>query len=317
MVRFQRPAGFTGLAVAVLVAVALGSYTLTRTIGSQAEALPRGPNPFSNAQAEATGAIPIVSGQIDPHVTLSVPAIARGTITLRAAATPARPGSTVVFQMREGSAWRTVARGIQESDGTATTIWRPSISGIFSVRSATPSTIDVPATVSAPVNTALLATGARVIRWREWIEPGLGGNAEFIAKLRATFIDARGWGALGTVTFRYVESGPVDLMAKLATPKTTDRLCAPADTRGKWSCHANRSIVINSTRWFEGSPTLDLSIDDYRTLVVNHETGHALGLAHAGCPGRGEAAPAMMQQSKGLDGCRPNPWPLARERSRV
>ena len=56
------------------------------------------------------------------------------------------------------------------------------------------------------------------------------------------------------------------------------------------------------------------SLRDYRHLVVNHETGHWLGRAHRGCPGQGQAAPVMMQQSKALDGCRFNAWPRPDER---
>ena len=50
-------------------------------------------------------------------------------------------------------------------------------------------------------------------------------------------------------------------------------------------------------------------------MVVNHETGHWLGRGHAGCPRPGALAPVMMQQSKGLDGCRLNPWPTGREQA--
>ena len=59
------------------------------------------------------------------------------------------------------------------------------------------------------------------------------------------------------------------------------------------------------------------TVRDYRHLVVNHETGHWLGLGHASCPRRGSKAPVMMQQSKGTGGCRLNPWPLPREAARV
>ena len=84
----------------------------------------------------------------------------------------------------------------------------------------------------------------------------------------------------------------------------------------QWSCRAGRFVVINQTRWKFASPSWNgagKSLRDYRHLVVNHETGHWLGHGHLGCPGPGRLAPVMMQQSKGLFGCRHNPWPLGSE----
>lgn len=59
------------------------------------------------------------------------------------------------------------------------------------------------------------------------------------------------------------------------------------------------------------------SLHDYRHDVINHEAGHWLGLVHVGCPGAGEPAPVMQQQSIGLDGCDANVWPLPHERDVV
>lgn len=52
----------------------------------------------------------------------------------------------------------------------------------------------------------------------------------------------------------------------------------------------------------------------YRTYLLLHECGHALGLGHTTTCGAGGLAPVMMQQTRGLRGCVPNVWPLPSER---
>ena len=85
-----------------------------------------------------------------------------------------------------------------------------------------------------------------------------------------------------------------------------------------WSCRVGNAVIINQTRWLHASDSWNSaggSLDSYRHYVVNHETGHWLGFGHAFCPGAGQLAPVMQQQSKGLQGCRHNTWPVSGELS--
>ena len=54
----------------------------------------------------------------------------------------------------------------------------------------------------------------------------------------------------------------------------------------------------------------DTSLVAYRQYLVNHEVGHAIGMGHQDCPGIGQLAPVMMQQSKTIGECAPNSWPF-------
>ena len=53
------------------------------------------------------------------------------------------------------------------------------------------------------------------------------------------------------------------------------------------------------------------NIHEYRTYVLLHECGHALGLGHRECTGG--PAPIMLQQTRGLGECTKNLWPLETE----
>ncbi|MET1033315.1 MAG: DUF3152 domain-containing protein, partial [Candidatus Saccharimonadales bacterium] len=83
-----------------------------------------------------------------------------------------------------------------------------------------------------------------------------------------------------------------------------------------WSCRVGPNVVINFDRWQGASSSWNANggtLDDYRHMVINHETGHWLGFGHASCGGAGQLAPVMQQQSIDLQGCKFNPWPSTSE----
>ena len=71
--------------------------------------------------------------------------------------------------------------------------------------------------------------------------------------------------------------------------------------------------MLNAGRWRDGAPAFAGTLMRYRRFMANHEVGHALGHGHRDCPAAGAPAPVMMQQTKGVGSCRPNPWPLDAE----
>ncbi|MDR2566189.1 MAG: DUF3152 domain-containing protein [Bifidobacteriaceae bacterium] len=138
--------------------------------------------------------------------------------------------------------------------------------------------------------------------------------ADFAAQAQAALDDPSGWRTAG-VGFDRVAGGG-DFTLWLATP---DQMTGFAeDCSPEYSCRVGRDVVINEERWLRGAlpGALDgLELDVYRAMVVNHEVGHWLGHDHSGCPGPGQSAPLMMQQSKGLDGCVANQYPLPEEQT--
>lgn len=120
--------------------------------------------------------------------------------------------------------------------------------------------------------------------------------------------DPRGWGRGGAMSFARTD-GDADVVVVLASPATAQRLCARLDTGGTLSCRVGDRAVLTHHRWVLAHPDYGDDRTGYRHYVVNHEVGHVLGYGHVRCPGPGAPAPVMMQQTKGLLGCAPNPWP--------
>ncbi len=151
----------------------------------------------------------------------------------------------------------------------------------------------------------------RLIRYDVRIEKNLALDPKTEARRIARILnDERSWRGTGQWRFELVSRAQdADVHAYIATPQTTDQLCAPWRTRGEVSCQNGNRVVLNAKRWIRGAPAYRGDLKNYRRYLVNHEFGHTLGKQHQLCPGRGRTAPVMMQQTKGLRGCTANPWP--------
>lgn len=169
-------------------------------------------------------------------------------------------------------------------------------------------------TVTVPQTTSV--GSGRTVTYALQIENGLGVDTAQVARtVGADLLDARGWQGVDHVRFVQLSAADLAKGAKptafitLASPKTVDKLCAPLDTEGEWSCGRNGRAVLNYERWALGVPYFNGDLTTYRAYMVNHEVGHLLGHQHQHCAQAGDYAPVMQQQSMGLQGCKAWPWP--------
>lgn len=129
---------------------------------------------------------------------------------------------------------------------------------------------------------------------------------EFVHSVEEILADRRGWWRAGLDIVR-VDSGG-DFTVILASPQEVDNaheVCSP-----EYSCRVGDEVYINDHNWRNGTEAWTASIGSYRQYLVTHEVGHWLGLGHYDCPGQGQRAPVMQQQSIDMQGCVENSWPL-------
>jgi hypothetical protein len=154
----------------------------------------------------------------------------------------------------------------------------------------------------------------RTVTYSLAVDGAVVSDVNELARVAAeTYANPQGWRGAG-IQFVRVDSGG-DFTLMLANPRrveTYDPVCSYL-----YSCTVGRYVVINDIRFAYGSPAWPGPLDWYRKMVINHETGHWLGLGHAYCPAPGAPAPVMQQQSIDMQGCRINAWPLPDELAAV
>ncbi|MFC0624884.1 DUF3152 domain-containing protein [Kribbella deserti] len=162
-----------------------------------------------------------------------------------------------------------------------------------------------------PGDSRTIGTDGPLLRYRVVVERGIQGvdRAALARFIRATYADPRGWTGGGKRRLRQV--GPnesFDYVLMLVTPATRDNICGGGYDRYT-SCRIKDRVVLNVARWVHGVPNYGASLETYRQYMINHESGHRFGNGHELCPAAGAPAPVMEQQTLGLHGCTPNPWP--------
>lgn len=170
----------------------------------------------------------------------------------------------------------------------------------------------VPVTVP---QTTTVRTG-RLVTYSLRVEGGMHADTAAIARaFGSALLDRRGWQGVDHVRFvqvtpRQVANGTRPRITVLvASPVQVAKLCAPLPTHGDTSCETSAHVVLNYKLWMRGVPYFKGLLDQYREYMVNHEVGHALGHGHQYCSRKGAYAPVMQQQTLGLHGCQPWPWP--------
>jgi hypothetical protein len=164
--------------------------------------------------------------------------------------------------------------------------------------------------VTAPGTSRVYGHSGTLLRFQVQVETDIKGiKVSAFADRVVSILGARqGWTAGGDWRFQRVGPGAsTDFVLHLVTPGTRDAMCHD-DPDGYTSCRYQNDVMINVSRWVHGVPYYT-NLNDYRDYAISHEVGHRLGHGHQLCPGKGKKAPTMQQQTLGLHGCVPNPWP--------
>ena len=237
-----------------------------------------------------------------------------GNVVVRGKVRPAFRGGAVILEKRVDGSWRRIARDHQNADGEySIRVGSGAKRGTYHYRVVVPNTKAHRQATSERLSLDVVRVVTYQIERRGRIVASMEKFRKTVAKIYA---DQRGW-SRAYVHFKRLKRG-ADFSVVLAQAEYVPRFAPICDAY--WSCRVGRYVIINQDRWRFGTPYFlrtGATLAQYRAMVVNHETGHWFGLGHSTCAKRGALAPVMMQQSKGLHGCKPNPWPLPGEIARV
>lgn len=227
-------------------------------------------------------------------------------ITVAGSLDPAPAGAVVRLERWSGRRWSLVERVEPAADGSWQAVSTRDRPGFERLRVVRRPAAGLVLTVANLDRVEVYRQYTYSVATRGRIRADVDRFRELVAE---TYADPQGW-RQAQVRFREVDRGG-RFTVVLAQARYLPAYSSACSTT--YSCRAGRMLVINQDRWRSGSRYFPGGLRDYRRMVVNHETGHWLGRSHAYCRREGALAPVMQQQSKGMQGCRVNPWPLPRE----
>lgn len=173
---------------------------------------------------------------------------------------------------------------------------------------------DESATIKAKADETAHSSGKPVTQYTYCIagKGNVGVLDGFANAVYRVLNDPRGWPRAGA-TFVKGDGDACNFTVVLSEAKymqTFDSGCS-----AEYSCRVGDNVIINLDRWNGGIGNwmeAGGNLARYRTMVINHEVGHALGHIdnETTCAGAGKPAPLMQEQSMHLDGCTVNEWPL-------
>ncbi len=159
----------------------------------------------------------------------------------------------------------------------------------------------------------VLGTAGVLRRFKVAVEQGRNlSPARFAGAVDRVLGDPRSWIAGEQFRLqRVARTAGAEFTVFLASAATSERMCARGGLRtaGYTSCRLAGQVIINLDRWEKAIPDYGAPLATYQAYAINHEVGHQLGHGHEGCPGAGQPAPVMQQQTYGLKGCTANAWP--------
>jgi len=151
----------------------------------------------------------------------------------------------------------------------------------------------------------------KILTYTTRFDTELQPQARLINKtIAAIYASPKGWQQAG-IRFVYTTSRPI-FTIDFTTGIHIASLSHSCDDF--YNCTVGNMIYINTDRWLYGDNWPGTFVN-YHVLIINHETGHILGLDEWGCICALRPAPVMLyhQNTTGWHLWKPNPWPISYE----